>query len=161
MDAKIRPIRSSDIPDVVELSLLAFYPIHLSFRQILGSDLYESIWPDWKAGYRKDLPEMSKDDGKYFTFVAECDNAVVGFVSYTLDSKSSTGTTQIMAVHPDHQCKGIGTELNVFALNRIREAGMKMAIVETGGDESHLPARISYEKAGYTGLPLVRYFKKL
>jgi hypothetical protein len=38
---------------------------------------------------------------------------------------------------------------------------MRLARVETGGDPSHAPARRSYENAGYTGLPLVRYFKDL
>jgi len=32
---------------------------------------------------------------------------------------------------------------------------------ETGGEEGHAAARRAYEKAGYRGLPLVRYFKAL
>ena len=38
---------------------------------------------------------------------------------------------------------------------------MEMAEVMTGGDPGHAPARRSYEKAGYTPLPLVRYYKAL
>ena len=34
-------------------------------------------------------------------------------------------------------------------------------IVGTGGDPGHAPARRSYEKSGYTPLPLVRYYKDL
>jgi len=49
----------------------------------------------------------------------------------------------------------------MFALAKMKESGMKMARAETGGDPSHSPARQSYEKAGYTALPLVRYFKDL
>jgi ribosomal protein S18 acetylase RimI-like enzyme len=64
-------------------------------------------------------------------------------------------------VHPECQNRGIGTELNRFALEKMKEGGMKMAKVETGGDPSHAPARACYEKAGYTALPLVRYFKDL
>jgi ribosomal protein S18 acetylase RimI-like enzyme len=67
----------------------------------------------------------------------------------------------LLAVHPDHQNLGIGTELNTLALEKMREGGMKMAKVETGGDPSHAPARRSYEKAGYRALPLVRYFLDL
>lgn len=44
-----------------------------------------------------------------------------------------------VAIYPDYQNHGIGT----------------------GGDEGHAPARASYEKAGYTGLPLVRYYQAL
>ncbi len=36
-----------------------------------------------------------------------------------------------------------------------------MAVVETGGDDGHAPARAVYERAGYTALPVVRYFRKL
>ena len=66
-----------------------------------------------------------------------------------------------IAVHPEYQNQGIGTELNLFALQKMKEGGMKIAELGTGGDESHAPARKSYEKAGYTGLPLVRYYKDL
>jgi hypothetical protein len=43
----------------------------------------------------------------------------------------------------------------------MKAAGVKMAVAETGGEDGHAPARRAYEKAGYTGLPLVRYFKDL
>ncbi len=36
-----------------------------------------------------------------------------------------------------------------------------MAVVETDGEEGHAAARRAYEKAGYTGFPIVRYFKDL
>jgi hypothetical protein len=51
--------------------------------------------------------------------------------------------------------------LNNFALEKMKESDMEMAVVSTGGDPSHAPARRSYEKAGYTALPLVRYYKAL
>ena len=38
---------------------------------------------------------------------------------------------------------------------------MTLAVVGTGGDPGHAPARRSYEKAGYTGLPLMRYYRPL
>jgi hypothetical protein len=43
----------------------------------------------------------------------------------------------------------------------MKQAGMRLAVVGTGGEDGHAPARRSYEKAGYTGLPLVRYYKKI
>jgi predicted N-acetyltransferase YhbS len=38
----------------------------------------------------------------------------------------------LLAVHPEYQNRGIGTELNNFALERMKESGMKMAVVGTG-----------------------------
>lgn len=75
--------------------------------------------------------------------------------------KDKTGEVELLAVHPDHQNRGIGTELNTFALAKMKESGMNLAVVSTGGDPGHAPARASYEKAGYTALPLVRYYKNL
>jgi predicted N-acetyltransferase YhbS len=161
MDPSIRPLCITDVDQVVELSLLAWSPVYTSFREILGSEVYEAIWPDWRASKQRSIPKLSREDSQAITFVAECDGAVVGFISYRLDAESKTGTVQYLAVHPDYQRKGIGTELNRFALAKMRESGMKMAVAETGGDRSHLPARMSYARAGYTGLPLVRYFKTL
>ena len=161
IDLDIRPVRGSDNDDMYELTILAFSPIFTSFEEILGSDIYKVIWPDWKASKKKSIGKLCQKDSQSFTFVAELNGTIVGFVTYKLDSESKTGTIQLLAVHPDFQCKGIGTELNKFALKKMREGGMEMGVAETGGDSSHLPARKSYEKAGCTGLPLVRYFKKL
>ncbi|PVC90671.1 GNAT family acetyltransferase [Streptomyces sp. CS090A] len=43
----------------------------------------------------------------------------------------------------------------------MKEAGVTLASIWTGGDPGHAPARRTYEKAGYTALPLVRYYKAL
>ena len=67
----------------------------------------------------------------------------------------------LLAVHPEYQKRGIAAQLNQAALDAMKAAGVKLAIVETGGDDGHAPARKAYEKAGYTGLPIVRYFKEL
>jgi hypothetical protein len=38
---------------------------------------------------------------------------------------------------------------------------MLVAVIEAGGDPGHTPARRVCEKAGYTALPAVRFFKAL
>lgn len=43
----------------------------------------------------------------------------------------------------------------------MRDSGVRLAVVVTGGDPGHGPARRTYEKAGFTGLPLVRYYARL
>ena len=94
-------------------------------------------------------------------WVAELDGAVVEYITYECHEADKTGEVQLLAVHPQHQNAGIGTALNEFALMKMQQAEMEMAVVGTGGDASHAPARRSYEKAGYTALPLVRYYKNL
>ena len=161
MNLSIRQVSSNDVEDVVELSLLAWVPVFESFERILGSAIYKLIWPDWKAGQREAIEKVCADGDKTVVWVAELNGAVVGFLAYQLSTEDKTGEVQLLAVHPEYQNRGIATELNTFALGKMKDAGMKMAKVETGADPSHAPARSSYEKAGYTGLPLVRYFKDL
>ena len=48
-----------------------------------------------------------------------------------------------------------------FVTAALRGSGMRVAMVETGGDAGHAPARRAYEKAGYTLLPVARYFRAL
>jgi GNAT superfamily N-acetyltransferase len=93
--------------------------------------------------------------------VAEVDERVTGFIAYTVNREEKTGEVELLAVHPDYQNRGIGTALNKFVLEKMKENGVEVAMVATGGDPGHAPARRSYEKAGYTALPLVRYYKDL
>ena len=92
--------------------------------------------------------------------MAQVDEKVVGYIAYEFYD-DNTAEVQLLAVHPEYQNHGIGTQLNTIALQKMKEGGMKMAIVGTGGDASHAPARRSYEKAGYTALPLVKYYQDL
>jgi len=160
MNLHIRPFNYRDINDLVQLSLLAFEPVFISFERILGPKIYPIIYPDWRKSQKEGVEKVSNNE-KITLWVAEMDGNVVGFVAYELNDDDKTGEVQLLAVHPEYQNHGIGTELNTFALQKMKESGMKMAVVSTGGDESHAPARKSYEKAGYTALPLVRYYKNL
>ena len=161
MNFQIHPLNANDISDIVQLSLLAWEPVFTSWERILGSDLYPiAIYPDWRKGQKEAVEKVCNDE-KITTWIAEVDGRVVGFVAYELNDTNKVGEVQMLAVHPEYQNHGIGTELNTFALQKLKEGGMKLAVVGTGGDEGHAPARRSYQKAGYTGLPLMRYYKAL
>jgi len=165
MNLHIRPFSDDDIEDVVQLSLLAWTPVFHSFEQVLGTRIYSLIFPDWRRSQREVVEKICKNHEKTLVWVAELQGVVTGFIAYTLNSKENgqenTGEVELLAVHPDYQNGGIGTELNNFVLEKMKESGMKLAIVATGGDPGHAPARRSYEKAGYTALPGVRYYKDL
>ncbi len=160
MKSQIRLFNKSDINDLIQITLLAFEPVFASFEQILGSQIFPIIYPDWRKSHKDEVEQISANE-KFFLWIAEVDESVVGFVAYELFDDEKTGKVHLLAVHPEYQNHGIGTELNTFALQKMKESGMKIAVVGTGGDEAHAPARKSYEKAGYTGLPLVRYYKDL
>lgn len=159
MTAYIRPFAAADLDDLVALTLLAFEPIFASFERILGPSIFPIVYPDWRKTQADLVLQMNRND-KLHLVVAEVDGQVAGFIAYEFH-EDETGEVYFLAVHPDYQSHGVGTELNLFALEKLKEGGAKLAVVGTGGDESHAPARRSYEKAGYTALPLVRYYKSL
>ena len=161
MNVHIRSVRNDEIEDLVRLSLLAWAPVFSSFEQVLGSEIFSIIYPDWRTIQRETVEKICKDSENNMVWVADLDGTIAGFIAYDLNTKEKTGEVQLLAVHPEYQNRGIGTELNNFALRKMQESGMKLAVVGTGGDPGHAPARRSYEKAGYTGLPLVRYYKDL
>jgi ribosomal protein S18 acetylase RimI-like enzyme len=154
-------MRDDDLDVITELSLLAWAPVFASFEKVLGSAIYRQIYPDWKKTQAEVVRGICGDTDKYTTWVADVDGTVAGFLTYELNDEKEEGEVTLLAVHPDVQNRGIGTELNLFALEKMRESGMKVAVVATGGDPGHAPARRAYEKAGYTPLPLVRYYQDL
>jgi ribosomal protein S18 acetylase RimI-like enzyme len=151
----------NDIDDLVGLSLLAWEPVFSSFEAILGSNIYPILSPDWRKSQAEGVEKYCMDHEKSNVLVAEVNGQVVGFIAYQNNESDNTGEVMLLAVHPEFQDRGIGTELNVVALEKMKASGMVMAVVGTGGDPAHAPARRSYEKAEYTGLPLVRYYKDL
>ena len=161
MNLNIRLFRAEDLDAIVELSLLAWEPVFRSFEQVLGRNIYKLIWPNWREQQAEGVASVCKDRDKFTVLVADVDGVVAGFIAYELKLEEKKGEVYLLAVHPDYQNRGVGTALNNAALDKMRESGIALVSVETGGDPGHAPARRSYEKAGYTGLPIVRYFQDL
>jgi ribosomal protein S18 acetylase RimI-like enzyme len=159
MIMQIRPFKKSDMNDLITLTLLAFEPIFESFEKILGPHIYAIIYPDWRKSQKEGVEKISQDS-KINLLIAEVDEKVVGYIAYEIYD-DDTAEVQLLAVHPEYQNRGFGTQLNSFVLQEMKAGGVKLAIVSTGGDESHEAARRSYEKAGYTALPLVKYYQEL
>ncbi len=156
----IRPFNPADSQAVGDLSVRAWEPFFASFKKLVGPTLDKLLHPAGVEAQRK-LSEETCRDSKYSTWVAEVDSQVAGFICLTFDRKEKIGEVYLLAVDPMFSGKGVGASLNNFALQEMREAGMRVAKVGTGGDPSHEPARRSYEKAGYVPVPVVHYFQDL
>src|SRR5215208_1691747 len=132
MQRRIRPFDDRDADAVVDLSLRAWAPVFASLERVLGSDIFRRLHPDWREDQRRAVEEvLAAKKGR--VWVAEVGASVVGFVSVEIfDPKRSMGEISILAVDPDHQGGGIGTALTEFALERLKDAGMMVAMVETG-----------------------------
>lgn len=158
--ATIRRGTKADVPAIQTVNLAAFRPIDESFERMLGPQVYPLLYPDWETSQQDELAELI-DRPNVILFVAETESGVVGFTVVELNDKTQVGELSLLAVHPDSRCQGIGAMLNQQALQVMREAGMKLAELGTGADQAHAAARRSYERAGYSPLPLVRYYKAL
>lgn len=112
-----------------------------SFENVLGSSIYARLYPDWRRQQREVVEEACKDNEKFFVWVAGLDGIITGFIAYTLNSEEKTGEVYLLAVHPDYQNRRIGTELNDFVLGKMKESGIKLAVVGTGvkSESPHSP----------------------
>lgn len=148
-DLTITPARPEQLPILDEIRKAAFAPVFASFRSLLGDEVYELAQKreDDKQGDL--LASLIQPDSGWDVYVAEHDHAIVGFVAIKIDHSTTLGEIGLNAVHPDHAGKGVGTAMYELALARMKQAGMRVATVATGGDPSHAPARRAYEKAGF------------
>jgi len=136
--------------------------VFASFRSILGDDIYDLAQAREDEAQGELLVSLLASESGWEVYVAEMAGTVVGFVSLQLNQDTQVGEIGLNAVHPDHAGKGVGTAMYDFALARMKEAGMRVATVATGGDPSHAPARRAYEKAGFTvQIPSVWLCRKL
>ncbi len=160
MQANIREYRVEDKERVVALSLRAWAPVFASLEAILGAEIFTRLHGDWRE-YQARAVRDTLANAAVRTWVAEGARGVAGFVAANLHKEQAMGEVWMLAVDPDEQEHGIGLALTEFATAWLRQSGMKIAMIDSGGDPGHAPARHVYEKAGYTLLPVARYFKAI
>ena len=157
---RIQPYDPEQLEAVVCLALRAWTPVFELIHKVMDVDVYRELHPDWRVSQQKAVEGIcAAEDTK--VWVAIDAGSPVGFVAVKFHSVPRMGEIYMIAVDPDYQRRGIGTALTEFALDRMRDAGMSVAMVETGGDPGHGPARRTYEKVGFGLLSIARYFKKL
>lgn len=157
----IRPFQADDLPALQKVRQAAFEPVFKSFREIVGEEIYRIALADADLQQAKLLDDLCKAGSEHEVFVAE-DGGIIGFVSISLDRETRVGEIGLNAVHPDYAGQGAGTKMYAFALERMREQGMAVATVGTGGDPSHAPARRAYAKAGFgPAVPSLYLYKLL
>ncbi len=160
MEVRIEPYEVHQLDAVIRLSLQAWAPVFDSIEQMMDFDVYRELYPDWRVSQRQAVEGVcAAEDTPVWVAIAA--GAVLGFVAVKLDVEPNVGEIYMLAVEPEFQGRGIGSALIKFALNWMTGAGMSVAMVATGGDPGHAPARRTYEKLGFRILPLAQYYKKL
>ncbi|NJR63868.1 MAG: GNAT family N-acetyltransferase [Cyanobacteria bacterium CRU_2_1] len=158
---QIQPYDAEQLDAIIRLSLQAWEPVFDSIRQAISADVYQAFYPEhWRVSQQKAVTDACAAEDTHVWVAIEA-GSTVGFVVVKLHSEDSMGEIHMVAVDPDYQGRGIGSALTKFALDWMKNAGMSIAMVETGGDPGHASARHTYEKAGFELFPVARYFKKL
>lgn len=98
---------------------------------------------------------------RHDSWVAVDGDSILGFVNVAFDEPARSAEIYMIAVDPNAQRRGLGSMLTEFALDEMRDRHIDRAVVATGGDPGHAPARATYEKAGFTGCPQVWYARLL
>ncbi|WP_414689965.1 GNAT family N-acetyltransferase [Nocardioides sp.] len=156
---QIRRLDPADLDAVVDLSLLAWEPVFTSFEQILGATIFDKVYrPHWRTAQAESVRTNCLATGAETFVMATTSGDVVGFLVLMQDQEESLGVIEMIAVHPRHQRRGHGRGLMEFAIQRLRDQGLTLINVGTGGDPGHAPARALYEAVGFTGVPLVSYY---
>ena len=164
MTAAIRAYRIDDRVVVVDLALRAWTPVFASMRNVTGDEIDRLLHgDDWRVYQRRSVEDALDNEAMHLWVAHEPhdEHAVVGFLAVTLHEDDAMGQVWMLAVDPDAQGRGLGTTLTNFATEWMREAGMRLAMIGTGGDPGHAPARRTYEKAGYTAVPTAQFLKAL
>ena len=162
MSTLIRRLEDADLEVVVAFSLSAWAPVFASLEAALGPTVYDLLFPDWRAAQASVVAatcRASEND----VWVALVDDRPVGFVAVRFidEDAARAGEIHMIAVDPAHQGAGVGASLMQRAVTAMEAEGVDLAVVATGGDRGHAPARALYEKLGFHPLHLVRYYRTL
>ena len=159
MDINSRAYAPEDREAVIDLALHAWEPVHASMAKVMGDRIYALTVGDWRRTQTRDV-QADLDAEEVRAWVAVTDR-VAGFATVKLDREEGVGELHMLAVDPDQQKRGVGSALIETTERFMRDEGMRVALISTGGDPGHAPARAAYESSGYTAMPAVNYFKAL
>lgn len=162
MNPAIRKFQPADLPRLHEIRTAAYQPVFQSFRDIVGERIAPIAFATAEKEQGDFLDSICKERSDHDVYVVLQGAEIIAFFALNLNAETKVGELDLNAVHPDHQNGGLGTWMYEAALAFIKDAGMLVATVGTGGDASHAPARRAYERAGFgPSIPSVWYYKDL
>jgi GNAT superfamily N-acetyltransferase len=136
MNVGIRDYEPSDEERVVGLSLRAWAPVFGAVEEMLGRELFVRLRGDWLASQARAVRDVLADPA-YRVWVADVEDQPVGFAAARVHGDSGVGEIYMIAVDPRAQGQGVGSALTEVATDWLRQAGMQVAMIETGGDPGH------------------------
>jgi len=158
----IRPYADSDLPRLIDLTIETFGPFYEDgFRPVVGETIFQNQHGSWREDYRMQVPTLHDPASGKLVAVAEDTSSVVGYVAWNFDVPHKNGSIEILAVAAGHRRHGLGTRLSEHAFADLRQRGIEVVVIGTGGDAFHAPARALYDSLGCTPYPVTVYYRRL
>ena len=105
-----------------------------------SDDVYAAVRATWP--YRADLDCVA----------LAADGSVASYTLAWLDEANGIGELEPVGTHEDHQRRGLGRAVNLFALQCLRAEGAMEALVACRGDEAYPVPKLLYESVGFREL---------
>lgn len=158
----LRTFRPDDLDRVIELTIETFGPFYeKSFRSIVGDTVMEAMHGEWRDDYRRQVPGLHDPEAGKHVAVAEVDGVIVGFTAWQVEPPKGRGQVDFLVVDNAYRRQGIADALCDLAFADMRERGIHVVEIGTGGDPFHEPARAFYESRGMTSYTAVFYYKEI
>jgi GNAT superfamily N-acetyltransferase len=145
----IRIGRAEEVELACEIAGFAWEPAYMHYRRQMGDEMFDDLFGDWRQGKANEVRNFCEAHPDQF-LVAEVDGVVKGFATFIIQPEKSLGIVGNNAVHPDAQGHGLGNLLHQRIIEEFRQRNLKYAQVLVGQDDTHIPARASYRKAGFS-----------
>lgn len=159
---RIRAFTPHDLAPLTELTIATFRPFYEdSFRPLVGEAVFAVQHGNWREDYREQMAELHAPERHRYVALAEDEDALAGYVAWSVDPTRKKGDVTILAVSARHRRHRVGTALCEHAFAQMRALGAEVVEIGTGGDGFHAPARALYEALGCTPVPLTVYFRRL
>ena len=124
----IRTFRPTDREALLAITALAFDGVSIDQNIEARYGLIQGVaWQQRKARHIE--ADIQANPNGIFVF--ESEGRVVGYITCRVELRAGIGAIPNLAVHPDHQGRGIGKQLIEAALAYLKSLGLKFARIET------------------------------
>jgi len=138
----LRQAREDDLPRVDEIISVCYTPIHDSYVDIVGEDIYRGIRrspdQDWRIE-KTDRIKKTYHEHPDCMWVLEDASMVFGFVFFGVFPKQNRLWIEENGLIPEKRGQGWGTFMLRHVLNHARRLGIRFASVEVDLDDVHIP----------------------
>lgn len=158
----IRACTQADLLAAVDITIEVFGSFYeRTFHSMVDPQVYEHQHGSWTEDYRRLIPTLFAPEQDRYILLAEDRGEIAGYVAWHTDPDRRHGEIDILCVRERQRGNGIGRSLCERAIDSMRDRGVEVVQIGTGGDDFHAPARHLYESLGFSPVPAVTYLRSI